>query len=195
MTITIKALQRDWHEEASRLLARSFVTNPLHIAVFGADRLDSNVAFFKTGLTVMKGEKLVAADGTQLLGVIHWVDSPFCQFSATEKLRLVPAMIRGFGVRRAARVGSWLSAWAQRDPAEHHCHLGPIGVSPDAQGQGIGRRLMEQYCDQLNRSNSVGYLETDRPGNVDFYKRFGFEVTASAPVQGVTCYFMRRSPS
>src|SRR5262245_14323261 len=142
MTVAITALSPTQHGEAARMLARAFVTNPLHVAVFGAARLDANEAFFRIGFSVMKGQKHVAMDGTRILGVIHWVDSPHCQFSSSEKIRQAPAMIRGFGVGSAMRVGRWLSAWSQRDPVEQHCHLGPIGVSPEAQGQGIGRKLM-----------------------------------------------------
>lgn len=194
MTINLITLESERNEQASRLLARAFVTNPLHVAVFGPGRIDANEAFFRTGLTVMKGPKLLAVDGEQMLGLIHWVDSASCQISTAEKLRLIPAMIRGFGVPSAIRVGNWLSAWSQRDPHEHHCHLGPIGVSPGAQGQGVGRKLMEHYCGELDRQGSLGYLETDRPGNVEFYRRFRFEVTSTASVQGVTCYFMARKP-
>jgi hypothetical protein len=61
--------------EASRTLARAFVTNPLHVAAFGADRLTRNEAFFRTGLAAMKGPKLVAVEGSQILGLIHWVPS------------------------------------------------------------------------------------------------------------------------
>jgi ribosomal protein S18 acetylase RimI-like enzyme len=192
MAIPILTLTPERRDEAIRLLASAFVTNPLHVAVFGKDRLSANEAFFRIGLSVMKGPKLVAVDGTRIVGVIHWVVSPDCQFSATEKLRLIPAMVQGFGMRSAIRVGGWLSVWSKWDPAEHHCHLGPIAVSPQAQGHGIGRELMNRYCAELDGEGRVGYLETDRPGNVDFYKKFGFEITGTAPIHGVINYFMRR---
>jgi predicted N-acetyltransferase YhbS len=105
---------------------------------------------------------------------------------------MFPAMVKGFGLRSALKVGRWLSVWSKHDPAEHHSHLGPIGVSPEAQGYRIGRQLMEQYCAELDRTRRFGYLETDRPGNVDFYKRFGFDVTGTASIEGVLNYFMRR---
>ena len=38
---------------------------------------------------------------------------------------------------------------------------------------------MEQYCKDLNRTGQAGYLETDRPENVQFYRRFGFEIQIS----------------
>jgi ribosomal protein S18 acetylase RimI-like enzyme len=191
--ISINGLPPDREDEAARVLARAFVTNPLHVSVFGPNQIAANEAFFKIGLTAMKGSKLVAVDGPRILGVIHWVHFPNCQFSATEKLKMVPAMVKGFGLRSALRVGIWLSVWSKHDPAEPHSHLGPIGVSPEAQGHRIGRQLMERYCAELDRIATLGYLETDRPGNVDFYKKFGFAVTGTASIEGVVNYFMRRN--
>jgi ribosomal protein S18 acetylase RimI-like enzyme len=192
MAIAITSLTPGQEEEAVGLLARAFVTNPLHVAVFGANHTGANEAFFRIGLAVMKGEKRVALEGRRMLGVVHWVDSGKCQVSSGEKLRLVPAMVKGFGLRSAIRVGGWLSVWSKHDPSEHHVHLGPIGVSPEAQGRGIGRQLMERYCDHLDDLGAVGYLETDRPGNVAFYTKFGFQVAGTALIQEVPNYFMRR---
>jgi hypothetical protein len=42
-----------------------------------------------------------------------------------------------------------------------------------------------------NRTRSPGYLETDRPENVGFYRKFGFDVTGTASIEGVLTYFMR----
>jgi ribosomal protein S18 acetylase RimI-like enzyme len=192
MAITITVLTPEQEEKAVGLLARAFVTNPLHVAVFGTDQISANEAFFRIGLAVMKGQKLVAADGPRILGVIHWVDSAKCQFSSAEKLRMLPAMVKGFGLSSAIRVGGWLSVWSKHDPMEHHVHLGPIGVSPEAQGRGVGRQLMQQYCGHLDDRGAVGYLETDRPENVEIYTKFGFDVTEAASIHGITNYFMRR---
>jgi hypothetical protein len=51
---------------------------------------------------------------------------------------------------------------------------------------------MERYCEHLHDAGAIGYLETDRPTNVDFYRQFGFEVTTSVEVLGVVNYLMRR---
>ena len=181
--------------EAARTLARAFVTNPLHVAAFGAGELAKNEAFFRVGLSVMKGPKLVALHGSGILGLIHWVPAPRCQVSALEKLKVTPAMIRGFGVRSALRVSAWLSAWSKHDPNQSHLHLGPIGVDPAAQGRRIGQQLMQRYCEQLDRRSEEGYLETDRAENVTFYARFGFETAVEIPVLGVPNYLMSRAKS
>jgi hypothetical protein len=70
----------------ARVLARAFVGNPLNIAAFGQSALDANEAFFRSGLEVMKGTKLVAVEQTRIVGVVHWADSPGCRFSGVEKL-------------------------------------------------------------------------------------------------------------
>ena len=124
--------------------------------------------------------------------MIHWVASPVCQYPLAEKLRMMPRMARNVGVRPAFRVAAWLSEWSKLDPAEPHLHLGPIGVDPELQGRQIGRRLMERYCQTQDQAGIAGYLETDRPENVDFCRRFGFEVTATRPVLDVPNYFMCR---
>jgi GNAT superfamily N-acetyltransferase len=154
--------------------AQAFVTNPLNIAAFGPSQLAKNEAFFRLGLAAMKGPKLVATDGSGIVGLIHWVPSPDCQLPWFEKLRMAPAMAKAFGLGSALRVASWLSTWSKHDPSTAHSHLGPIGVLPEVQGQHIGHGLMKEYCKELDRTGEAGYLETDRPENVSFYSRFGF---------------------
>ena len=178
--------------EAARMLARAFVTNPLHVAAFGPGQLARNEAFFRTGLTVLKGPRYAAYDGTRLCGFIHWVRSPACQFSPAEKAWMVPPMVAGLGLPGAWNLTRWLTAWSGLDPAEPHLHLGPIGVDPQAQGRRIGARLMNLFCEELERQAVPGYLETDRPENVAFYARSGFEVVAERQVLGVPNYFMTR---
>jgi len=51
---------------------------------------------------------------------------------------------------------------------------------------------MERYCEEVDRTGEGGYLETDRPENVNFYRRFGFETLEEALVLGVRNYFMWR---
>jgi ribosomal protein S18 acetylase RimI-like enzyme len=190
--IRIEPFNLEMTDETTRVLARAFVTNPLNMSVFGTDQVALNEGFFRGSLPVMKGRKLVALDGDRIVGFIHWVTSPGCQFSAVEKFMMLPRIVQEFGLRRALRISSWLSVWSKQDPRQRHCHLGPIGIDPAEQGRGIGRRLMALYCDDLDRSQTAGYLETDRPENVAFYRRFGFEVSCERLVLGTPNFFMRR---
>ena len=190
--IAIQEFNPEMTDEIADVLARAFVTNPLNIAAFGADQVSANRAFFRGGLRVMRGRKLVAIDEARLVGFVHWVTSPGCQFSGPEKLAMLPRMIQEFGPQRSLRISSWLTTWSKHDPQDPHCHLGPIGIDPTAQGRGIGQRLMALYCEDLDRTAASGYLETDRPENVAFYQRFGFEVKEEIPILGTPNFLMRR---
>jgi len=193
-TITVDRLTPAIATDVVQMMARAFVTNPLHVAAFGSGELARNAAFFRAAFAVLKGPKWVASDRGRVFGAIHWVHSSECQLSALEKLAMMQGMIQGLGLRSSMRVAAWMSAWSKHDPREPHVHLGPIGVDPAAQRRGIGALLMERYCGELEKSREAGSLETDRTENVSFYRRFGFEVTHETSVLGVRNYFMWRNP-
>lgn len=178
--------------EVSQVLARAFVTNPLNMAAFGRAQLMRNEAFFQNGLAVMKGLKWVAVQGSHVVGFIHWVQSPACQLPGGEKLKTIPSMLRKLGLLSSFRLGKWLSIWEKHDPKSAHLHLGPIGVDPNLQRRHVGRLLMEQYCLASDQAGIAGYLETDRPENVKFYSRFGFETVEEVSVLGVRNFLMHR---
>jgi ribosomal protein S18 acetylase RimI-like enzyme len=180
---SIEEFNPEMTDDVAGVLARAFVTNPINIAAFGVDQLSANETFFRGGLRVMRGRKLVALEGSRILGFIHWVTAPGCQLSEVEKLAVVPRMIQEFGVQRSLRISSWLTTWSKHDPKDPHCHLGPIGIDPAVQGRGIGERTAIS-----------GYLVTDRPENVPFYERFGFKVTQEIPVIGTPNFLMQRNP-
>ena len=176
------------------MLSKAFAGNPIHVRAFGADRvLARNDTFFRVGLSVFGGDRLAALDGSRLVGFAHWVESPGCRVTAVQRVRLLPALVRGLGIRASLRVSAWLSAWAANDPADAHWHFGPIGVDPDFQGRGVGRQLMTAFCAALDERSASGFLETDKPENVRFYERSGFGVIGEVPVIGVPTYFMARS--
>ncbi len=191
-SIEVKPYRPEMASEVVLVLARAFASNPVHLAAFGDSVLGKNEAFFRTVMPLLKGTKIVATDGSRILGLIHWFPPSQCQVSGVTKFRLLPTMMANLGGRATLKVLSWLSTWEKHDPKEAHVYLGPIGVIPEAQGQRVGSRLMTTYCKALAATGEAGYLETDRPQNVAFYRRFGFETTQEVPVIGVTNYFMSR---
>jgi predicted N-acetyltransferase YhbS len=51
-------------------------------------------------------------------------------------------------------------------------------VTPQAQGHGVGSRLLKARTDSLDVARRPAFLETSVSRNVTLYRRFGFEVVA-----------------
>lgn len=60
--------------------------------------------------------------------------------------------------------------------------LGPISVSPERQGGGVGTRLMECALSELRALGAVGCVVLGRPA---YYSRFGFMAEPSLVLPGV----------
>lgn len=193
--LEIGALDPEEIGEAARVLSRSMRDNPLHVAAFGDDperRTQSLYRLF-SGLLTVTGLPMLAArqaDGT-IVGVLGMSAPDSRRPPAAQRLRLLLRLVQ-IGPRAALRTLRWVGAWAKREPDGRHWRLGPVAVDAGLQGIGVGSRLMEVYCAQLDASGEDAYLETDKPGNVRFYEWFGFEVVGEQEVLGTPNWFMSR---
>jgi ribosomal protein S18 acetylase RimI-like enzyme len=183
--------------EALGVLSRGMRDNPVHVAVFGEDperRRRRIRHVFEGAFDAMnwRTNMLAARDAEgAILGLCGAMPPGECQLEFGQQLRLMPRMLaNGPGV--ALRMVRWLGAWGKHDPAERHWHLGPVAVDTHLQGRGVGSRLMEVFCARVDAAGETAYLETDKPENVRFYERFGFEVVGEEAVLGVPNWFMIR---
>ena len=196
--LEVGSLERTRLAEAVAVLARGMRDNPVHVAAWGPDperrrriieRLFSALFRVMTAqqpLCVLREGRVVAATGVAPAGT--------CQPTARQAAGMAPPLL-AMGPRRAARTARWIRTWSKRDPEEPHVHLGPLAVDAHLQGQGIGSALLTEHCRRLDGAREVGYLETDKPENVRFYARQGFETVGEEPVLGVVTWYMRRSPA
>jgi GNAT superfamily N-acetyltransferase len=196
-TVTIRELAERDLPSAVGVVARGMRDNPIHIAALGADadlRGRRLIRMFTIALPaiVSRGVVLGAFDGGTLVGIAGMMAPGQCQPSLGEKVAVMPRLVPSVGGGAFARVGRWMSAWAQHDLREPHWHLGPVAVDAHLQRTGIGTVLMKEYCARLDRERVAGYLETDKPSNVAFYERFGFETVGSTPVLNTPNWFMKR---
>jgi ribosomal protein S18 acetylase RimI-like enzyme len=195
--VIVRAYTPADHAEAVGVLARGMRDNPQHLAAFGDDperRRRCLARLFDAMLRVTPQQPHCAiADGV-MVGVIGALPPGRCQPSMRERLRLFPA-VAALGPSAARRVVSWTGRWADADIEEPHVHLGPVAVDLHLQGRGIGSRMMEAHCADVDAQGATAYLETDRPENVRFYERSGYEVIGEADVIGVHNWYMRRPPA
>jgi GNAT superfamily N-acetyltransferase len=172
--------------------------NPLHVHTFGIEdaelRRRALERFFRPALLGLHQRGLIygAYRDDALLGICGVARPGFCQPGPLEKLCVLPAVVFSNPPGAALRVLNWTAAWAHRDPAGTHWHLGPVAIEPCVQRQGIGCALLTALCIHVDAFGAVAYLETDRRTNVRFYERFGFAVVAEADVLGVPNWFMSR---
>ena len=197
MSLTVRELGPDDLAEVASIIARGMRDNPLHISALGCD-VKARAARLKRmfGLAMpmilRKGVLLGAFTDSTLAGVAGMVPPGRCRPTLFENVTLLPRMLPAIGLPAFGRVGRWLATWGAHDIAEPHWHLGPVAVDAHLQGRGIGSALMTEYCARLDQLAGVGYLETDKPQNVAFYEKFGFQIVGEAPVLGTPNWFMRR---
>ena len=195
--ITVRELAPADLSAAIGIVARGMRDNPIHVCALGPDpevRSARLSRLFALAFPILfaNGIVLGAFDGATLVGVAGMVPPGRCRLSVRDRLMLLPRMLQAIGFAAFRRVGRWLGAWGRQDIAEPHWHLGPVAVDRHLQGGGIGTVLMSEYCARLDSDDAVGYLETDKPQNVTFYQKFGFQTIAGAQILDTPNWFMRR---
>ena len=177
------------------VISRGMRDNPTHVAALGEDpdRREKKVRRIFSSVLPVMGHSLILArhpDGT-ILGVLGMAAPGRCQANGKQKMKLSLGLLP-LGPRALSRSLRWVGTWEKSDPKERHWHLGPVAVDAHLQGMGIGTKLMRVFCAQMDAAGEVAYLETDKPENVRFYERFGFEVVGEQEVIGVPNWYMAR---
>ena len=169
-------------ESVARDLAAAFVDDPLFDWFSRTDarrdqaRLDF-FRFFMKALVLPSGETLRPASGG---GAAIWMGSE-TQGSNTlgEELQALPVLLALTGWRRFPRMVRLREVMDKAHPTDRpHAYLWFLGVTPEAQGHGIGSRLLKAKLDQLDLSGTPAFLETATERNVALYRRHGFDVIA-----------------
>jgi ribosomal protein S18 acetylase RimI-like enzyme len=72
--------------------------------------------------------------------------------------------------------------YRQQDMTEPHWYLMLLGVSPTAQGKGIGSSLLQPVLEQADRDRLPCYLETSTESAVRFYQKHGFQILRTGKI-------------
>ncbi len=195
LEIALGEVGRAEAEAAAGVLARGMRDNPVNRAAFGENPLGREQTLerlFGALLPGMRHAPVCARRSGEIVGVLGLAPPGACKPTPRQAARLVPAVLRA-GPPGMFRTFRWFVEWERRHPREPHWHLGPVAVEPALQGMGIGGVMMERFVEVVDAAGETAYLETDKPENVRFYERFGFEVTSEAAVLDTPNWFMRRS--
>jgi len=128
------------------------------------------------------GRALVADDDAGMLGVALWMPPGRFPLSAGRKARMGPGLLTvilsaGRAFPAFARVGAILERDHPPGPA---WYLQALGVHPRAQRRGVGSRLMTPVLALADEAGVACQLHTSDPANVEYYRRYGFEVRRQA---------------
>ena len=115
---------------------------------------------------------------------------------ANAKDEFLGAALGATGRDAYRRIIDFMRRHAAAAVAETAWYLSIVGVTPSAQGRGIGKRLIEPTLAEADDAGVDCYLETFDRRNPAFYQRLGFSVIAShaEPVTSATYTIMLRTP-
>ena len=135
----------------------------------------------------------------QLLGIASWLPPNAKSSSLLESLPLIFEIFLQNGFRSTSRILNTLTkteAYRLRDCPTPHWYLEGLGVSPNAQGKGIGGLLLQPVLQQADRQGEICYLFTSTDRAVKFYQRHGFLVREELRVlnDAPSLWMMMRSP-
>ncbi|HYJ24666.1 MAG TPA: GNAT family N-acetyltransferase [Acidimicrobiia bacterium] len=202
-TVRIEKLPPDGIDQAADLLARSFETTPDYTHMFPDPhtRRDALRGFMKAPVrdSQAEGNCWVATDGTMMLGVAAWQAPGRYPWSLGRNLRALPAIMSVLrhapgSFRDLLKFGSIIDSHFPDIPL---WYLQVIGVSPEAQGLGVGSALLEPAFDLADRDRVPCYLETSNEKAVPFYLRAGFHIDRQGVELmpgGPTYWLMTRPP-
>lgn len=84
-----------------------------------------------------------------------------------------------------ARIAANMAVHEEALGLEEYWYLSILGVAPEAQGQGLGARLLAPTLAAADDAGASSYLTTFTPRNIPFYQRLGY-VSAGAFPEAIT---------
>jgi GNAT superfamily N-acetyltransferase len=186
--VNIRKAERSEIGRVARTLGRAFVDDPAYIAMFPEGREAGTTTMIERLLDVVyfaKDEVWVSDD---LRAVAVWARPGEWQVGIGKQLRLL-TLARLLGTRSIMAL-RMLNGIESKHPKTNHHYLAFLGVDPDAQGQGLGAKVLAPV---FARGGDF-YLETTNPKNHGFYRRVGFApIDTVALPAGVVATLMLRS--
>lgn len=116
----------------------------------------------------------------------------------SREVQALPVLLAATGLSRFGRLVALRGDMDKHHPTDRpHTYLWFLGVAPEAQGLGVGSRLLRAGLDRLDAANQAAYLETGTERNVALYRRHGFEVISEhrARADAPTMWSMWREPN
>jgi ribosomal protein S18 acetylase RimI-like enzyme len=186
---SVQVLSPDDLVDVVSVLSESFFDYPVMRFVLDSEgdygaRLETLVRFFVTA-RVLRDEVLLGVRAPGGLLAAALISYPGRRSSPPDLDALRETTWSELGAAARARYEAFGATAARFQLETGHIHLNMIGVRSSAQGQGLGRMVLDAVHD-LSASDpmSMGVtLTTELESNVPLYQHFGYDVLGSARVE------------
>jgi GNAT superfamily N-acetyltransferase len=155
-------------------LADAFYDDPIFGWLMPDDhaRLGRLRRFYATELRHVGLTRGHAWTSNELIGAA--ISTPPGAWRVPPRVMLAQGALFGRHIVRAAILPPAVERRHLREP---HYYFAHIGVTPHAQGQGLGSALMGPILDRCDREGLPAYLEASSERSATLYERLGFRIT------------------
>jgi ribosomal protein S18 acetylase RimI-like enzyme len=170
----------DW---AAKVLEQAFYTDPLLNFIYGDTIGEPGKLnwFFRTTfrLAALYGDCLATAEQD---GVLMMLPPDQTKMTAGMMLKsgllTAPFKMGWASFSRMMRFMDFAEKEHKAAASFDHYYIMTVGVLPERQGRGVGKKLMTRALEMVDADQVACYLETQNQSNVPIYQKLGFEVVS-----------------
>jgi len=162
------------HDPFYRCITTEFGSDDARRRAALAEYFDYSI---QQGARIGRVVHLKAAD----MGVAVWVlpqSDGGRERERTQKGAYLRRVLGEVGCENYARIVDFMSGRAGSIVGNDSWYLSIVAVAPQAQGRGLGARLLAPTLAEADAAPAVCYLETFNPRSLRFYQRLGFVTRA-----------------
>ena len=191
--------------QAGAVLADAFQDDPVWAKAFAETAIDRQRIFFQSPVRFGLKYGTVRSISDGLEGIIVWAMGDHADMTFWRAIRcgsIINMMKMGMGL--AGRMLKMQTAFKPLEAdrkanmqGRSHLYLMIVGVGPDYQRQGFGRRLIGAAIEESEKIGIPLYVETSTESIVGIYEKLGFSVIRRImmPVINLPQWEMIREPS
>ena len=198
-TIKIIPVDSKDKERAVEILLAAFEQDPLMSYFFGNEyhNLAKYVMEYVCNLPSLSNSVLWGAFVEEKLAGVALVTPPKAkEQNRQEAIALADEQLAiAIGEAVITRMETYFQIKDANKPKQPHFYLDILAVSPECQGPGVGKALLETIHKMSESSpQSVGVaLDTENEDNLDLYRRFGYSLSTTTKLDRLTIWSMFRS--
>lgn len=194
-------MSNHFNNEHIQLLICAFQKDPMFVELFKGPRKQRQMqAFFRF---IYKRNQLMdgiyLTDSSNNPSYVAFIETPKNRHSylLRGKIQLHLEMLKlafYIPIKSLNFLSRYDAATMKQRPREKHFYLTMIGVSPEKQGQGIGKMVISTIHKMVTDDPEVSSicLDTENLKNVLYYEHLGYSLIHEAKISSISIYCMKK---